>query len=139
MRNAADVYGHRRRAQSMRNGTKVIFLTADQLDERAAARIRQAEQLPDGEARQHALKNAAQLRTYAAMKRLPLPERPALAASSRRLPMSAVDRVMRAYASKHDLNPSQASYVRKELSKIIDAFMADSPPVDSPDKGDTAD
>ena len=49
---------------------KVVFLTADQLEERAVARIAQAEQLPPGEARQHALKNAAQLRSYAAMKRL---------------------------------------------------------------------
>jgi hypothetical protein len=59
----------------MRNRTKAIFLTADQLEERAAARIRQGEQLPPGEARKHALKNAAQLRSYAAMKRLLVPER----------------------------------------------------------------
>ena len=47
-----------------------IYLSADQLEERAVARIKQAEQLPPGEARQHALKNAAQLRSYAAMKRM---------------------------------------------------------------------
>jgi hypothetical protein len=58
----------------MRNEKRVIFLTAAQLEERAAARMWQAEQLPDGEARQHALKNAAQLRAYAAWKRKPLPE-----------------------------------------------------------------
>jgi hypothetical protein len=52
---------------------KAIYLSADQLEERAIARIRQAEQLPPGEARQHALKNAAQLRSYAAMKRLLVP------------------------------------------------------------------
>jgi predicted transcriptional regulator len=63
------------KGRPMRNHTKVIFLTADQLEERAAERIRQAEQFPPGEARQHALKNAAQLRSYAAMKRLLVPER----------------------------------------------------------------
>ena len=53
----------------MRSTEKIIYLTADHLEERAAASIRDAEQLPPGEARQHALKNAAQLRSYAAMKR----------------------------------------------------------------------
>jgi hypothetical protein len=50
-----------------------IYLSADQLEERAVARIAQAEQLPPGAARQHALRNAAQLRSYAAMKRLLVP------------------------------------------------------------------
>jgi hypothetical protein len=53
-----------------RNRTKATFLSADQLDERADDRVRCAEELPAGAARQHALKNAAQLRSYAAMKRL---------------------------------------------------------------------
>ena len=34
--------------------------------------------------------------------------------------MSAIERVMRAYASKHELNDSQAAFVREELAKIID-------------------
>jgi hypothetical protein len=57
----------------MRNNEKVIFLSAAHLEEQVAARVMEAEQLPPGEARQHALKNAAQLRTYAAMKRLLVP------------------------------------------------------------------
>ena len=57
----------------MRTKEKAIYLTADQLEERAVERIGQAEQFPPGEARQHALKNAAQLRSYAAMKRLLAP------------------------------------------------------------------
>jgi hypothetical protein len=56
-----------------RNRTKTTFLSADQLDERADERVRRAEELPAGEARQHALKNAAQLRSYASMKRLLAP------------------------------------------------------------------
>jgi len=60
----------------MRNRTKVVFLTADQLEERADARAREARQLPEGEARQHALRNAAQLRTYASMKRALTPQLP---------------------------------------------------------------
>lgn len=48
---------------------RIVFLTAEHLDEQANARDREAKLLPDGEARQHALNNAAQLRTYAAMKR----------------------------------------------------------------------
>jgi len=61
----------------MQSTEKVTYLSADQLEERAAARIREAEQLPAGETRQHALRNAAQLRSYAAMKRLLVPNRPA--------------------------------------------------------------
>ena len=67
----------------MFNKEKVIFLSADHLEERAASRVRQAEQLPPGEARQHALKNAAQLRIYADMKRLLVPDGPALAAKAK--------------------------------------------------------
>jgi len=40
--------------------------------------------------------------------------------------MSAIDRVMRAYASKHDLKPSQAALVRDELAKFIDELMTGS-------------
>ena len=52
-----------------RNRKKVVFLTADHLEEQANARASEATQLPDGEARQNALRNAAQLRVYAFMKR----------------------------------------------------------------------
>ncbi len=53
-----------------RNRKKVaFFLTADHLGERANARASEVTQLPDGEARQNALRNAAQLRVYAFMKR----------------------------------------------------------------------
>jgi hypothetical protein len=53
----------------MRNRNKVAFLTADHLEEQADARASEAKQLPEGEARQNALRNAAQLRVYASMKR----------------------------------------------------------------------
>ena len=69
----------------MRSKEKAIFLSADQLEEQAAARIRHAEQLPPGEARQHALKSAAQLRSYAAMKRLLAPDRSSAAAKANRM------------------------------------------------------
>jgi hypothetical protein len=94
LRNAADGYGpifaatlnvvteRESKGHLMRNRKKAVFLTADQLEERAAARISQAEQLPPGEARQHALKNAAQLRSYALMKRLLAPGRSKVAAKS---------------------------------------------------------
>lgn len=39
--------------------------------------------------------------------------------------MSAIDRIMRAYASKHELNPEQAALVRSELSGFIDELMSD--------------
>ena len=58
----------------MRNRKKVVFLTADHLDEQADARISEAQQLPEGEARQNALRNAAQLRMYASMKRVLAPQ-----------------------------------------------------------------
>jgi hypothetical protein len=62
------------KGNSMRTGENISHLTADYLEERAAAKIRDAEQWPPGEARQHALKNAAQLRSYAAMKRYLAPK-----------------------------------------------------------------
>jgi hypothetical protein len=53
---------------------KAVFLTADHLEAQADARAREAKQLPDGEAKQNALRNAAQLRVYAAMKRALAPQ-----------------------------------------------------------------
>ena len=52
----------------------MIFLTADQLEEQADAAASEAKQLPDGEAKQNALHNAAQLRVYATMKRAVTPQ-----------------------------------------------------------------
>jgi hypothetical protein len=46
----------------MRNRRKVVFLTADHLEEQADARASEAKQLLEGEARQNALRNAAQSR-----------------------------------------------------------------------------
>jgi hypothetical protein len=60
----------------MQKTQKATFLSADHLEERAATRMREAAQLPPGEARQHALNNAAQLRSYAAMKRSLVPNPP---------------------------------------------------------------
>jgi hypothetical protein len=57
----------------MRDKNKVVYLTADHLDEQADARASEAKQLPEGEARQNALRNAAQLRVYASMKRVLTP------------------------------------------------------------------
>jgi hypothetical protein len=59
----------------MRNRKKVPFLTADHLEEQAAARAREAKRLPEGEARENALRNAAQLRVYASTKRALTPNR----------------------------------------------------------------
>jgi hypothetical protein len=58
----------------MRNKNKVVFLTPDHLEEQADARASEAKQLPEGEARQNALRNAAQLRVYASMKRALTPQ-----------------------------------------------------------------
>jgi hypothetical protein len=55
---------------------KIIFLSAEHLQEQADARIREAELLPVGEARQNALNNAAQLRSYAKLKLLLSPTAP---------------------------------------------------------------
>jgi hypothetical protein len=40
--------------------------------------------------------------------------------------MAAIDRVMRAYASKHVLEPSKAALVRVELAKFIDELLTGS-------------
>lgn len=53
---------------------KTVFLTADHLEAQADARAVEAEQLPEGEARQSALRNEAQLRVYASMKRALAPQ-----------------------------------------------------------------
>jgi hypothetical protein len=58
----------------MRNRKKVVFLSADHLEELADARASEAKQLPEGEARQNALHNAAQLKVYAFMKRALTPQ-----------------------------------------------------------------
>jgi hypothetical protein len=58
----------------MRQKTKIVFLTAEHLEAQADARVGEAKQLPEGEARQHALRNAAQLRLYASMKRALAPQ-----------------------------------------------------------------
>jgi hypothetical protein len=49
-------------------------LTADHLEEQADARASEAKQLPEGETRQNALRNAAQLGVYASMKRALTPQ-----------------------------------------------------------------
>jgi hypothetical protein len=67
------IYTHRDEAR-MRQKNKVEFLTADHLEEQADARAHEAKQLPEGEARQNALRNAAQLRVYATMKRVLTPQ-----------------------------------------------------------------
>jgi hypothetical protein len=59
---------------AQRSRKKVVFLTADQLEEQADTRASEAEQLPEGEARQNALRNAAQLKVYASMKRVLAPQ-----------------------------------------------------------------
>ena len=53
---------------------KVIFLTADELEEQADRRASEAEQLPEGEAKQNALRTATQLKVYATMKRVLAPQ-----------------------------------------------------------------
>ena len=58
----------------MRNKHKVVFLTADQLEEQADAAASEAKQLPEGAAKLNALRNAAQLRVYATMKRALTPQ-----------------------------------------------------------------
>jgi hypothetical protein len=52
--------------------------------------------------------------------------------------MSAVDRVMRAYASKHDLTERQAAFVREEISRFIDELTASHrrPPMMFPETND---
>ena len=58
----------------MRNRQKVVFLTADRLEELADAVASEAKQWPEGEAKQILLRNAAQLRVYATMKRALTPQ-----------------------------------------------------------------
>ena len=57
-----------------RNRKKVVFLTADQLEQQAEVRAGEAMQLPEGEARENALRSATQLRVYAFMKRALTPQ-----------------------------------------------------------------
>ena len=58
----------------MRNRNKVAFLPPDRLEELADAVASEAKQWPEGEVRQNALRNAAQLRMYATMKRALTPQ-----------------------------------------------------------------
>jgi hypothetical protein len=60
----------------MRQKNKLVFLSPDHLEEQADARASEAKRLPEGEARQNALRNAAQLRVYASMKRALTPHLP---------------------------------------------------------------
>jgi hypothetical protein len=57
-----------------RSRKKVVFLTADQLEEQAERRASEAEHLPEGEARQNAIQAATQLKVYATMKRVLAPQ-----------------------------------------------------------------
>jgi hypothetical protein len=57
-----------------RNGKKVVFLTADQLESLADAAASQANQLLEGEERRAALSLAARLRVFAIMKRALTPQ-----------------------------------------------------------------
>ena len=59
----------------MRTTEKATFLSADHLEEQAASRIREAEQMRPGEAQENARRNAAQLRNYADIKRRLVPGR----------------------------------------------------------------
>ena len=45
--------------------------------------------------------------------------------------MSAIERIMKAYASKHALNPEQAVLVRAEISRFIDELMSGKPQASS--------
>ena len=58
----------------MRNRNKVAFLPPDRLEELADAVASEAKQWPEGEAIQILLRNAAQLRVYATMKRALTPQ-----------------------------------------------------------------
>ena len=59
---------------AMAQKNKMVFLTAEHLEAQADARAKEATQLPEGEARQNALRNAAQLRVYASTKRALAPQ-----------------------------------------------------------------
>ncbi len=67
----------------MQKTQRATVLSADHLEEKAAARMREAAQLPPGVARQHALNNAAQLRSYAALKRSLVPGAPGVSAEAK--------------------------------------------------------
>ena len=58
----------------MHNRNKVAFLPPDRLEELADAVASEAKQWPEGEANQILLRNAAQLRVYATMKRALTPQ-----------------------------------------------------------------
>jgi hypothetical protein len=58
-RQAFEVNRFDQKDYSMRNKEKMIVLSAARLEEHAAGRVGEAEQLPLGEARQHVLNNAA--------------------------------------------------------------------------------
>ena len=58
----------------MRNRNKVAFLPPDRLEELADAVASEAKQWPEEEAKQILLRNAAQLRVYATMKRALTPQ-----------------------------------------------------------------
>ncbi len=53
----------------MRKIPKVIYLTAEEIEDILKERLAEADQLPAGPERQALLKEVAQLRTYAAAKR----------------------------------------------------------------------
>ena len=58
----------------MRNNNKVVFCTADQLEELADAFAGEAKRLPAGQVKEEALRQAAKLRVYATMKRALTPQ-----------------------------------------------------------------
>jgi hypothetical protein len=60
-------------------------LTAEHLEAQADARATEATQLPEGEARQNALRNAVQLRVYASMKRALAPQTAKSKSQTRRM------------------------------------------------------
>jgi hypothetical protein len=67
-------FTHTEMRPGMRQRNKVVFLSPDHLEQQADARASEAQQMPEGEARQNALRNAAQLRVYASMKRALAPQ-----------------------------------------------------------------
>jgi len=65
----ANLAGDQRGPQPMKKIPKATYQTAEELDERIKAREADAASLPSGEARQSILKEVAQLRAYAGVKR----------------------------------------------------------------------
>ena len=62
----------------MRSRESITYLSVEQIELRAVEQLHVAAALPLGDAKSEAIKNAIQLRSYAAMKRLltpPLPSR----------------------------------------------------------------